>query len=149
MTMFAEYSFSKARSNLTELIDGVQRLSPAVIRPRKKTEEASVVLSRALLRMILRESEQEILVKPRFMTEPDHSVTIMVHPLDIAVNAETRDAAIEQAAGEAMEYAKEYLDQDNIALYLRSPNRRSHLPMVIRIAMCDSAAEVAGVLNLA
>lgn len=147
--MFAEYSFSRARSNLTELIDGVQRLTPAVIKPRKKSEEASVVLSRDLLRMILRESEHESLVTPRFITEPDHSVTVVLDPLDIAVNAEKREAAILQAAGEAMEYAKEYLDPENVSLYLRSPNRRSHLPTVIRIAICDSLAEVAGVLNLA
>ena len=147
--MFAEYSFSKARSNLTELIDGVQRLTPAVIRPRKKSEEASVVLSRALLCMILQESEHESLVTPRFIAEPDHSVTVALDPLDIAVNAETRESAIQLAAGEAMEYAKQYLDQENIALYLRSPNRRSHLPTVIRIAMCDSLSEVVGVLNLA
>lgn len=147
--MFAEYSFSKARSNLTELIDGVQHMTPAVIRPRKRSEEASVVLSRALLRMILRESEHVSLVTPRFITEPDRSVTVALDPLDIAVNAETREAAIQQAAEEAMEYAREYLDPDNVGLYLRSPNRRSHLPTVIRIAICDSLAEVAGSLNLA
>jgi hypothetical protein len=147
-TMFGEYSFSKARSNLTELIDGVQRLSLAIIRPRKRTEDASVVLSRALLRMILEEDAPKDPVKPRFIAEPDRTLTVLLEPLDIAVNAETREAALQKAADEAMAYAREYLDQKNVALYLGLPTRRPHLSTVIRIAICDSTPEILEVLNL-
>ncbi|MGE5578748.1 MAG: hypothetical protein ACM3WU_01790 [Bacillota bacterium] len=148
MTVIAEYNFSKARSNLTELIDGVQQLAPAVIRPRKKTEDASVVLSRAFLKMILQEAETSR-VQPRVLSEADGSVTVILEPLDIAVNSGSREAAIQEAVNEAVEYAREYLDPSNVAFYLRSPNRRPHLSTVLRIAICDSTPEILEVLNLA
>lgn len=149
MTVFAEYNFSKARSNLTELIDGVQQLAPAVIRPRKKTEDASVVLSRAFLKIVLQEAEAQSRVQPRLISEADGSVTVTLEPLDIAVNAGSKEAAVQEAVSEAVEYAREYLDSSNVALYLRSPNRRSHLSAVLRIAICDSTPEILEVLNLA
>jgi hypothetical protein len=99
--------------------------------------------------MILEGDEPKDLVKPRFIAEPDRTLTIMLEPLDIAVNAETREAALQEAANKAMDYAKEYLDQENVSINLRSPNRRAHLAAVLRIAICDSTAEVLEVLNLA
>jgi hypothetical protein len=149
MTVLTEYNFSNARSNFTELIDCVQRLAPAVIRPRKKTEDASVILSRALLKMILGESEASSRLEPRFITETDGSVTLVLDPLDIAVNSNSKESAIREAVGEAVEYAKEYLDPANVALYLRSPNRRAHFSTVLQIAICDSPQEILEVLNLA
>jgi len=147
--MLAEYSFSKARSSLTELVDRVQRLTLAVIRPRKKTEEPSVVLSRSLLLAILRDAQGEHEVKPAFVEEPDGSITLMLEPLDIAVNGESRDAAIAAAVQEAIEYAQEYLNPENVALYMHSPNRSHHLPIVIRIALCNSTSEIMETLGLA
>ncbi len=72
-----------------------------------------------------------------------------LEPLDIAVNGASKEAAIQEAAMEAMEYAREYLDPSNVAFYLRSPNRRPHLSTVLRIGICDSTSEVLEVLNLA
>jgi len=147
--MIAEYSFSKARSGFTELIDRVQRLAPAVIKPRKKTEEPSIVLSRSFLLELLREDRGTQKVKPLFIEEPDKSVTLVLDELGIAVNAETRGAAIEAATKEAVEYAQEYLSPENVALYVRSPNRGRHLPVVVRIALCNSMSEVMETLGLA
>jgi len=149
MTVLTEYNFSNARSHFTELIDCVQRLAPVVIRPRKKTEDASIIMSRTLLKMILVDSEASPRIEPKFITETDGSVTLILDPLDIAVNSGSRESAIREAAVEAAEYAKEYLDPANVALYLRSPNRRAHLSTVLQIAICDSLQEILEVLNLA
>jgi len=149
MTLFMEYSFSKARSNLTEVIDNVQRLVPVVIKPRKRSEDASVVVSRSLMLRLLRECGGAIRVSPHFVSEPDASVTLSLEPLDIVVNSKTREEAIRMAAEETIEYAKEYLAAENVMLYSRSPNRKAHLPFVIRIAMCESASEIAEALGLA
>lgn len=87
-------------------------------------------------------------ISPRFIAEPDGSVTLVLDPLDIAVNAETREAAIALAVSEAMEYAQEYLSPENVTLYLRSPNRSRHLPIVVRIASCGSMSQVMETLGL-
>lgn len=147
--MLSEYSFSSARSNLTELIDRVQRMVPAVIKPRKKSEEASVVLSRSLLMALLPSRIEDLAAKLEFIMEPDGSVTATLDPMDIAVNAETKEAATRRAAEEAIEYAREYLSPKNAAVYMRSPNRSSHLPIVVRISLCDSVDEVLELLTSA
>lgn len=149
MTVLAEYSFTKARSSLTELIDSVQRMVPAVIKPRKKSEEPSVILARSLLLALLRENQAECALTARLAEEPDRSITVTLESLDIATNANTREAAMRAAAEEAVEYSKEYLDPANIGLYLRSPNRRPHLPLVMRIALCNSIAEVLEIFSFA
>lgn len=87
-------------------------------------------------------------IRPHFIAEPDGSVTLVLDPLDIAVNAETREAAIAVAVREAMEYAQEYLNPENVKLYMRSPNRSRHLLIVVRIASCDSTSEVMETLGL-
>lgn len=147
--MLTEYSFTNARSHLTELIDRVQRQAPAVIKPRKKSEEPTVVLSRSLVHMLLEENPGVVRITPQFVEEPDGSITVSLDPMDIAVNAHTRHAAIHAACQEAIDYAKEYLSPQNAALYMRSPNRKDHLSIVIRTALSDSIDEVAEILNLA
>lgn len=149
MTLIMEYSFSQARRSLTEVIDKVQRLSPVVIRPRKRSEDASIILSRALMQKIMQECKDGIQLQPQFLPEEDGSMTLALEPLDLVVNAETREEAIKDMAEELIWYAKEYLDEENIALYSRAPNRKAHLPFVVRVAMCDSVDEVVGLIGLA
>lgn len=148
MTVLQEYSFTKARGSLTELIDRVQRMVPVVIRPRKKSEESSVIVSRNLLLSLLRDDKMQRRIQPRFISEPDGSTTLVLDPLDIAVNEETREDAVLSAASELIEYAREYLSPENIPVYLHSPNRRSHFAIVFQVALCDSAHEVAETLSL-
>jgi hypothetical protein len=76
-------------------------------------------------------------------------VTVTLEPLDIAVNTNSKEEAIQEAVNEAVEYAREYLEPSNGAFYMRSPNRRPHLSTVLRIAICDSTREVLEVFNLA
>jgi len=58
------------------------------------------VLSRAFLKMILQEAEPSQ-VQPKILQEADGSVTVTLEPLDIAVNAGSKEAAIQEAANEA------------------------------------------------
>jgi len=144
-----EYSFSQARSNLTEVIDKVQRLAPVVIRPRKRSEDESIILSRALMHRLLKECEHGFKLVSHFITEPDSSITLSLEPLGLVATANTREAVIKEMAEELIWYAKEYLDAENIALYSRAPNRKSHLPFVIQIALCDGVDDVVKLVGLA
>lgn len=144
-----EYSFSQARSSLTEVIDKVQRLAPVVIRPRKRSEDESIILSRELMHRLLKECEHGLKLVSHFIPEPDSSITLSLEPLGLVATANTREAVIQEMAEELIWYAKEYLDAENIALYSRAPNRKSHLPFVIQIALCDGVDDVVKLAGLA
>lgn len=146
--MLAELSFSEARSKLTEIVDRAQRFEIPVIRPRKKSEDYSVVVRGDLLKLLLsKEQIKEFSVE--VITENDGSVTISVVPFDIAVNGETRELAIEQAVDEVIDYVQEYMEPENFPVYFRSPNRRAHLALVTKIILCDSKEQVKGIIGLA
>lgn len=147
--MLTEYPFSAARRNLTEVIDLVQRFSPVVIRPRKRSEEPCVILPKSLLIRLLDPTTLPVAVKPAFAPEPDGSITLLLEALAIVANGATREEAIAEAVADAIEYAQEYLSPENVAFYLRAPNRCDHFPLVLRIGLCDSDAEVMALLNLA
>lgn len=149
MSVLTEYPFSQARQELTAVIDQVQRCSPVMIRARKRSEEPAVIMSKSLVTGLLNLPTHQLAVAPQFATEDDGSVTLTLDPLEIVCNAETRTDAIKGAISDAVEYASEYLAPENIQLYLRSPNRRDHLPLVLRIGLCETDAEVMSVLNLA
>jgi hypothetical protein len=98
---------------------------------------------------LLNLSPHPVEVTPRFESEDDGSVTLVLEPLEIVCNGSTRADAIRDAISDAVEYASEYLAPENVQLYLRSPNRCGHLPLVLRIGLCETDAEVRSVLNLA
>ena len=146
--MLAELNFSEARSKLTEIVDRAQRFEIPVIRPRKKSEDYSVIVRGDLLKSLLsKEQTKEFSIE--IFNEEDGSVTISVDPFDIAVNGETREAAIEQAIDEVIDYAKEYMEPENFPVYFRSPNRRFHLALVTKVLLCDSTEQVKGIIGLA
>jgi hypothetical protein len=149
MNVLTEYPFSQARQELTAVIDQVQRCSPVMIRARKRSEEPAVIMSKSLITGLLNLPTEPLTVTPRFASEDDGSVTLVLNPLEIVCNGSTRADAIKGAIRDAIEYASEYLAPENVQLYLRSPNRRNHLPLVLRIGLCETDAEVMSVLNLA
>jgi antitoxin YefM len=148
MTMLSELNFSEARSKLTEIVDRAQRYEIPVIRPRKKSEDYSVIVRGDLLKLLLSKDQcKEFSVE--IFNEDDGSVTISVAPFEIAVNGETRNAAMELAVAEVIDYANEYMDPENFPIYSRSPNRRTHLVLVTKILLCDSPEQVKGIIGLA
>jgi hypothetical protein len=105
-------------------------------------------LTRDLLKLLLsKEQTKEFSVE--ILIEADGSVTISVAPFDIAVNGETREAAIEQAVDQVVDYAKEYMDPENFPVYSCSPNRCFHLALVAKVLLCDSIEQVKGIIGLA
>jgi hypothetical protein len=146
--MLAELNFSEARSKLTEIVDRAQRFEIPVIRPRKKSEDYSVIVRGDLLKSLLSKDQiKEFSVE--VFDEKDGSVTISVDPFDIAVNGETREDAIGRAVDEVIDYTQEYMEPENFPVYFRSPNRRFHLALVTKVLLCDSKEQVKGIIGLA
>ncbi|HEV8340007.1 MAG TPA: type II toxin-antitoxin system Phd/YefM family antitoxin [bacterium] len=136
-----EASFSEARSQLSRLFDEViEDLRPVLIR-RKGREEA----------LLVRRTDLEVLLEPfsltaQVMREKDASVTIAVDELEWAVNAPTREAAVEELLNDLRQYAGDYLAR--APLFLRAPNRRRHFPYVLRILLASSDEQLRGMLNV-
>lgn len=146
--MLPELKFSEARSKLTEVVDRAQRFEIPVIKPRKKSEDFTILLRGEMLKALLDQQRCSDLTVNTFH-EDDGSITISVDPFDIAVNGATLEEAANRAAEDVIEYACEYMDPDNFALYYRSQNRHSHLALVVKTLLCDSKEQVKVLLGLA
>lgn len=136
-----ETSFSEARSQLSRLFDEViENLRPVLIR-RKGREEA----------LLLRRDDLEALLDPftlaaQVVREDDGSVTIAVDELEWAVNAPTREAAVQQLVNDLHQYAGDYLARAPV--FLRAPNRRGHFPYVLRILLAPGDEQIRRMLNV-
>ena len=136
-----EASFSEARSQLSRLFDEViEDLRPVLIR-RKGREEA----------LLLRRDNLEVLLEPftltvQVMPEDDGSVTIAVDELEWAINAPTREAAVEELLEDLRQYAGDYLARAPV--FLRAPNRRTHFPYVLRILLASTDEQIRRMLNV-
>lgn len=74
------------------------------------------------------------------LKEDDGSVTLSLDNMDIAVNAETLPAAKVALTQAIQEYAEEYYS--NFETYSAAPNRRSHLPYIMKALIAESNDEV-------
>jgi hypothetical protein len=141
--MFTELTFTDARQNFTEVVDKAQRYIPTVIKPRKRSEDYSILFRLDLIKFLLNSKEklvQEFTIQE--IEEQDNSITYVISPFEIIVNAETKEEAINLAVEDIIDYAKEYMDEKNFIVYFNSPNRRSHLALVMKVLLCDSKDEV-------
>lgn len=142
MSMLLELDFSHARQQLSEVYERVfVGLMPVLIRRRGKQEV--LVIRRDLLQDNLLAAYQ---FRPEVMEEEDGSVTIALDELDWAVNAATREEAVAQLVSDVKDYAHRYMEQAQI--FINAPNRREHLPWVMRILLCESDNAIQEVLGL-
>jgi len=138
--MLKELGFTEARARLSELFDLViNEYSPAVVTRRRQDV---VLLRRDLL-------QSSVLGKYRLtvesVREPDGSWTLSVDGLGIVVNAGNLGVARTELVGDLRQYAEDYMNR--LPLFLNAPNRRSHLPYVLRIALARDSNEIAQMLE--
>ena len=79
------------------------------------------------------------------LPEENGSVTIAVDALEIAVNGDTREEAVQELLAELKRYAADYMER--IQLFVNAPNRRAHLPFVLRIILADNDDEILQMVN--
>jgi len=136
MTMLAEMKFTEARNNFTSVIDRVQRLSPVIIKPRKQSEDYTFLLNEKLVHRLLRDVQFRIVVMP----EEDGSVTVGIDELELYVNGETIEEAIDELAEDIIAYAQDYMN--NPDRYFNAPNRRDHFPYLFKVLLHNNKEEV-------
>lgn len=138
--MLAEYQFTEARRELSGIYNRVfNALTPVVIK-RKQNEQVLVIRP---------DLEQEILarysLKPEVLQEDDGSITMALDALELAVNAPTKEESLQALVEDLKFYARDYMERSQ--LFLHSPNRRQHLPYLLRVLLCNSDAEIRSLLE--
>jgi antitoxin YefM len=126
--------FTDARRNFTDVFDTVVNKQKPLLVNRRKDD----------VFMIERQMQKEVLRRyttaAEELPEDNGSVTIAVDELDIAVNGATRDQALQELVQELKVYAEDYVAR--LPLFLNSPNRRPHLPFILRVQLADNDAEI-------
>lgn len=141
MTMLQETKFTDARRDFTALYNRVYtNAMPAIV--KRHSNEEIVLLKKDLQELIL----QPFNFKPQFIEEDDGSLTIALDELDLVVNGDDRETAIVDLINEVKLYAEEY--QQRIQVFLNAPNRRVHLPYLMRIWLCHSDNDIRALLGM-
>ena len=141
MTMFLEHSFTDARSHLTAVVDKVLSNQPQIIRKRKQSEKDVMLIDT--------DTQKELLAGFSFtldeFPEEDGSITLALDVLTLYANGNTEEEALNDLLEQLQVYAEEYLTHINEYRY--APNRKAHLPYVLRIALCENEQELRQLLN--
>ena len=139
--MFLEHSFTDARSHLTAVVDKVISNQPQIIRKRKQSEKNVMLIDT--------ETQKELLTGFSFMLgeipEEDGSITLALDVLNLYANGITKEEATNDLLEQLQVYAEEYLAPINAYRY--APNRKAHLPYILRIALCENEQELRQLLN--
>ena len=102
------------RNHWSEVIDSVIREKPTFI---KRTRDCVVLTN-----------------------EDDGSITLSLCEIDLAANAPTEDEAKLLLAKDILDYANDYYSE--FSYWSSAPNRRSHIPYVLRAIMLDDIHKI-------
>lgn len=130
--MFA-MSATEVRKEWSSVIDSVIRRRPAFI---KRTRDNMVLTSTESLSSML----SDVLYKATAFVEDDGSVTLSLNDIDLVVNGATIEEAKKAMVHDIEEYAEEYYS--NYQAYFASPNRKAHLPYVMKALIASNPDEL-------
>lgn len=126
-------SATEVRKDWSRVLDSVTRRRPAFI---KRTHDNVVLASTESLSAMLSDVRYETII----FQEDDGSITLSLDALDLVVNEKSLESAKKTLANDIEEYAEEYYA--NYESYSVSPNRRAHLPYVMKALIADSLKEL-------
>lgn len=134
--------FTNARANLSGIFDKLMNNEKAAVAINRKNKEEILLMKRETQKAMLTAYR----LKGEFYTESDHSYTISITPLDIVENGVTLEDALNSVINELKIYAADYIER--LPLFMNAPNRRDHLPFVMRIILADDDTELKGFIDL-
>lgn len=139
--MLHEIRFTDARRDFTALYNRVYAdAMPTIV--RRHSDEEIVLVKMEVQEAIL----QAYYFKPVIINETDGSISVALDELELVVNRDDREAAVLDLINEVKIYAQEY--QQRMQVFLNAPNRRTHLPYLMRIWLCDSDDDIRNLLGL-
>lgn len=126
---------TEVRKNWSTICDDAVRNRPVFF---KRTHDNMVIASNEDLNIILSGYKYHATL----YKEDDGSVTIASDVLDLAENAEDKDSACMLLAEAILDYSEEYYSE--FRLYSNAPNRRPHLPYVMKALLLGNAESIKG-----
>ncbi len=124
--MFVKEQASNVRKEWSTFIDKVLHEKPVMI---KRNRDQIVAFSLDHLNTLL----STVTFSCVYLQEDDSSWTVALSNIDLAVNAKTKEGALELLAQDLMEYAQEYVD--DFDHFYRSSNRKDHFPYVVKVLL--------------
>lgn len=133
MNAMLTMSSSDVRKEWSSVMDQVIREKPVFI---KRTRDCMMLSAEETVWQLL----SGVKFAADVYTEEDGTVTLSARDLDIAVNAADLAAAKTALVRDIVEYAEEYYQ--DFDRYHRAPNRRAHLPYVIKALVAGTQSEL-------
>lgn len=126
-------SATDARKNWSAICDDVVRNRPVFV---KRTRDEMVMTSIEDMKNILEGLKYNVDI----YKEDDGSITAALREIDLAENGPDKEAACMLLSDAILEYAEEYYSE--FQLYRNAPNRRGHLPYVIKAIILKDPTSV-------
>lgn len=125
------------RKEFSAVVDKAVREKPVFItRTRDNLFLADIGFLAALV-------DKYCLTAQRF-AEDDGSITLALDQVDIAVSAPTQEEAMAALISDLREYALDYYD--HYATWSVAPNRKDHLPYVIKVLIEDDTQKIGAMI---
>lgn len=124
---------TQVRKDWSQVVDNTIRRRPTFI---KRTRDHLVLTSAETFSAML----ENLKYQASQYREPDGSVTLSLDEMDLVVHATTLAGARRAMAEEILEYAEEYYA--SFELYYNAPDRRRHLPYVMKALTAVDTEEV-------
>jgi len=121
------------RKEWSMVIDNVVREKPQFIR---RTRDYMMLADIDFLKILLEPYE----FHAKKFYEEDGSITLELKEIDLVVNAEAEQKAIENMAQEIIEYAEEFYSEFNF--WSVAPNRKGHIPYVFKALILDDVEKI-------
>ena len=122
------------RINFSKTLDNAVYSKPQFIR---RTHNHVIMLGSEMLAALLSEANIHL----SFVKEEDGSIVVTCEEIeDLIASGDTKEEALNDFVNGLIEYAEEYYNE--YELYSRAPNRKQHLPIVLRVLAADSAEDV-------
>lgn len=124
---------SDVRREWSSVMDSVIREKPVFI---QRTRDCMMLSTTELISQLV----ANVMFAADAYPEQDGGITLSLRDMDIAVHADSLDAAKTELVHAITEYAEEYYQ--NFAQYFASPNRRAHLPYIIKALTAGTPKEL-------
>ena len=118
------------RKEWSSVCDSVVRERPCFI---KRTHDKIVLSSYETMMQLLKDYR----FSATKLVESDGSVSLALAEMDLVVNGETIEIAKREMGAAILEYAEEYYE--NYYEYTHAPNRKDHLPYVMKALLINEA----------
>ena len=126
---------SEVRKEWSSVMDTVIREKPVFI---KRTRDSMMLSATETIWQLI----SGVKYTADMYREADGSVTLSARDMDIIVNGADEAAARKALVRDITEYAEEYYQE--FERYYYAPNRRAHLPYVIKALVAQSPEELEG-----